>query len=96
MENERYKKIAESHEEIQQLISDKDLHCVARLLQGEIFAESLFYGCSYCKYKSDCFYDGKLDLHVDELRKKLQLITGVDLSPCFDSDNLESKFRGYQ
>lgn len=80
-------------------MSDQDLHCVTRLLQSALFADSIFYGCQYCKYYNNCFPDGAIknhDMHYDKIMKKLQDITGIDVSPCCNPDNLEAKFKGYQ
>lgn len=80
-------------------MSDQDLHCVTRLLQSALFADSIFYGCQYCKYYNNCFPDGAIknhDMHYDKIMKKLQDITGIDVSPCCNPDNLEAKFRKHQ
>ncbi len=79
-------------------LTDKDLHCVSRLLQSSIFAESIFYGCNYCKYKNDCFDEAepKEEMYIDMLRQKLQDITGIDLDPCYNCNDLEQKFKNYQ
>lgn len=80
-------------------MSDQDLHCVTRLLQSALFADSIFYGCQYCKYYNNCFPDGTIknhDMHYDKIMKKLQDITGIDTSPGYDRNNLEAKFRKHQ
>lgn len=75
-------------------LTDKDLHCISRLIQSAIFAEeeNILYGCRYCKYSLEC-RDRILNrkgLYNTELRKKLQKLTGVDLSP--QELELEKKF----
>ena len=80
-------------------MSDQDLHCIARLLQSTVFADSIFYGCQYCKYYNNCFPDGTMknnDMHYDKIMKKLQDITGIDTSPGYNRNNLEAKFKKYQ
>ena len=34
-------------------LSEKEAHCVARLLQGAVFGKSLFSGCDFCKFQCD-------------------------------------------
>ena len=83
----------------QEELSDQDLHCITRLLQSTIFADSIFYGCQYCKYYNSCFPDGTMknnDMHYDKIMKKLQDITGIDTSPGYNRNNLEAKFKKYQ
>lgn len=78
-------------------LNEKELHCIARMLQSALFADSLFYGCNFCRYRNKCFDGNKpVAMHLDEIRKKLQDITGVDLKPIYDRNNLEAKFRNYQ
>lgn len=63
-------------------LTEKEAHCIARLIQGALFAESWRQGCVYCKERESkiipCdFQDGVL--------KKLGEAAGVDLSPRFKS-----------
>lgn len=60
-------------------ISEKDLYCVAKLLQGSIFAKDRFRGCEFCKHS--CLQDGKNVNplpNYDKIIFRLQDITGVD------------------
>ena len=58
-------------------LSEKELHCVARLLQGAIFSENFVNGCAFCKFK--CKTEKDPAPHLDEIRIKLMDATGVDL-----------------
>ena len=58
-------------------LSEKELHCVARLLQSAIYSDGLFRGCRFCKYR--CAKEKDLAPHFDILRQKLYEMTGVDL-----------------
>lgn len=84
--------------EVKQLLelSDEDIYCTAKIFQSVIFANELFYGCSYCKHQNSCFSDNNVAKRFDIIRKTLQDITGVDLSPKYDCNNLEVKFNDYQ
>ena len=60
--------------------TEKELHCIARLLQGAIYGEhNVFDGCAFCKFNCATTNDPNPD--YDKLLKKLTAITGVDLSP---------------
>ena len=75
-------------------LNDKDLHCIARIIQSALFADSLFYGCQYCEYCQKCFFEKNCeDSYFELLRKKLQDITKIDLSIMCDPNNLEEKFK---
>ena len=65
-------------------LSEKDLHCIARMLQSALFADNIFYGCNFCNYKNECFTGNIFDMNDTNVRKKLQEITGVDLGPQFN------------
>lgn len=61
-------------------LNEKDLHCLARMLQGSFCKRHPFFCCSGdCKYSQDCAesisQSGKF--HFDEVRKKLCDLTGV-------------------
>ena len=83
-------------------ITDKDLHCVARLIQGTFYANQMFYGCQYCKYKDECVTpaildDGHIDfnkLYDEVVRMKLQDLTGVRVADVLGTD-LEARFKNY-
>lgn len=78
-------------------LTDKDLYCIARIIQGSLF-ESLTFGCRYCKYKANAecrISDGHKwikEWHLDVIRKKLEAITGVDLGILYDPEDPDSKF----
>lgn len=62
-------------------LNDKELHCMARLLQGAIFGGrgNLFDGCAFCKY--NCAVKGDPAPHFEVIMGKMAVATGVDLSP---------------
>lgn len=77
-------------------LTEKDIHCMARIIQSSVFAEGwIFCGCQYCKYwKDGCektFEDENGRLHYDAIMKKLQQITGLDMS--LNASNLKEKFQ---
>ena len=75
-------------------LTDKDLHCIARMLQSVLFAENIFYGCNFCKYKNECFQGNTVNnMNDTHVRKKLQEITGINLDLFFNRNNPEAKFK---
>lgn len=60
-------------------LTKKDLHCIARQLQGAYFKNDTHFCCnsSYCKYAQDCI--DKHRLHSSQLREQLEQATGVYL-----------------
>ena len=72
----------------EQNFSEKDLHCIARLIQNSFQApkqESIdntyrpLYGCMYCKYAvSDCNKPEKINFQ--KVFKKLKELTGISIS----------------
>lgn len=72
----------------EQPFSEKDLYCIARLIQNSFQAPEQknidntyrpLYGCMYCKYAiSDCVQAEKI--HFQKVFKKLKKLTGVSLS----------------
>ena len=72
-------------------LTEKESHCIARLLQGAIFGESVLNGCTFCKFR--CSTESDPAPHLDELRQKLWIETGVDLRFGSGKDKLPySKF----
>lgn len=72
----------------QSQLTDKDLHCIARMLQSAwdapdeaefneegISSSRCFYGCMYCKYSHDCNTGAKM--HFGKAFGKLENLTGV-------------------
>lgn len=79
-------------------LTKKDIHCMARIIQSSVFAKGqIFYGCQYCKYWNDgCeeYVNSKAksgEFHYDVIMKKLQQITGLDMS--LNASNLPEKFQ---
>ena len=74
------------------LLNEKDLTCIARILQSAIYADSLYYLCGCCQHKEDCFDKTKKiqwGYHFLKVREKLQKITGIELS-VFNNKSAES------
>lgn len=87
-------KIRVGGEEVERELSERDLHCMARLLQSALFApkgENIFYGCRFCKFSSEC--RKALIKHekmgVDYLRVKLRELTAVDLDMLYKDDKFK-------
>ena len=67
-------------------LSEKDLHCIARLLQSTVFAGDLFFGCNFCMYQ--CFGESGVPAkNYSAVMEKLQGITGVDMNPLCSGEN---------
>lgn len=63
--------------------TEKELHCIARLLQGAIYGEhNVFDGCAFCKF--NCATKEDPNPNYDKLLEKLTELTGVDLFPSRD------------
>lgn len=60
---------------IEMNLSEKEAHCVARLLQGALLGENILDGCDYCKNR--CF-ENRWDM-FSTIRKRLTEETGVEL-----------------
>ncbi len=80
-------------------LSDKDLHCCARILQSIMFAPTIyeygydpFYACKYCKYANECVED---DILFNGTRQRLQALTRVNLNMTYDKNDAEKKFSCY-
>ena len=69
------------------LLTEKEAHCIARLLQGPMCGteghDGILEGCGFCKFKCWTIKDeNHLNgfSRLDSIRQKLEEITGVDLS----------------
>ena len=71
-------------------LTEKEAHCIARLLQGALFGEDILNGCKFCKFK--CTTKGNYAPHLDALRKRLTDETGVDLRLGSEGSLLYSRF----
>lgn len=63
-------------------LNEKDLHCLARQLQGDLYEHDRFFCCrGYCKYSGACEQDIRKHkgFHYNILRKHLEAVTGVYL-----------------
>ena len=67
-------------------LTEKDLHCITRILQGCIFMDSIFWGCEHCRYVGDCMIDCGTHRHSNFIaaREKLTNLTGVYLGALID------------
>ena len=71
-------------------LTEKEAHCIARLLQSAMFGESLLCGCKFCKFQCKTAEDTAP--HLDAIRKRLTDETGVDLRLGAESNLLYSNF----
>lgn len=81
-----------------QNLNEQDILCVTRLLQSAIHADSILFGCNYCRYRDECMKeftekDSGKHMYIDDLRIKLMDITGIDLRPCIDPGSPRKKFK---
>ena len=76
------------------ILSEKDLHCLARILQGCLYTENGMFGCcEYCLHLEGCNRDarkGKL-YFTEMVAPKLQEVTGVYLG--INTHNIEEKLQ---
>ena len=73
-------------------LSEREAHCVARLLQGAWFAKHSLDACNYCKFR--CFKnDAENRLSgFENIRRRLTEETGVDISPAAGAFLIDSEF----
>ena len=68
-------------------LTEKEAHCVARLLQGAMFGKNnTMAGCAFCKYQCD-----KNSVYR-QIQKKFDEETGVDLEDDVPIDVIYSDF----
>ena len=74
------------------VLTEKDLHCLARILQGSNYMDGDIFGCcKYCLYQEECNKDvkeGKL-YFTQVVTQKLQDVTGVYLG--INTHNIKEK-----
>lgn len=81
-------------------LTEKEAHCVARLLQGAIYGDTLWRGCEYCKYQCRRFLPKKSEPHTQNLQlqtyesllARLTQETGVDLGSAVDIEYVKHGF----
>lgn len=68
------------------VLSEKDLHCLARQIQSwsapedeSLNTSQRYYACVYCKYVHDC--ETPVEMHQKKVLNKLRHLTGVDIFP---------------
>lgn len=74
------------------ILAEKDLHCLARILQGYRYRDGDMFGCCrYCPYHEECDKDAEKGktYFTGTVTGKLQEITGVYLGT--NTHNLEEK-----
>lgn len=74
------------------VLSEKDLHCLARILQGCNYMDGDMFGCCrYCPYQEGCNKDAQRGktYFTETVTRKLQEITGVYLG--INTYNLKEK-----
>lgn len=62
-------------------ISEKDLYCIAKILQSSLFGQSQFDGCEFCRYQCHVQCENKVIALAPNYEKvifRLQDITGID------------------
>lgn len=62
-------------------VSEKDLYCIAKILQSSIYGENQFDGCQFCKHQCHIKSENQItDLapNYEKVIFWLQDITGVD------------------
>lgn len=77
--------------EMTEKLSDKELHCIARMLQSawrapeqeSIPTSRIFYGCWYCKYSHECKIPSKMNFR--KVLHKLRKMTGVNILPVCEA-----------
>ena len=67
---------------LEAILSEKDLHCLARILQGCNYMDGDMFGCCrYCPYQEGCNKDAQQGktYFTETVTRKLQEVTGVYL-----------------
>jgi len=62
-------------------IAEKDLYCIAKILQSSLYGQNQFAGCQFCRYQCHVKRENKvIDLapNYEKVIFRLQDITGVD------------------
>ena len=63
-----------------EIFTEKDFHCIARMLQGAFYKHDQLYCCKgYCLYSNECSEQFKKNntMHFNVVRNKLTNVTGV-------------------
>lgn len=79
--------------------SERETHCIARMLQGAVYGEDFLSGCSFCKFQCSLM---NRDKHSDkvystnpmwrQILDKLTKVTGVDCGVMDEGNLYGSKF----
>jgi len=72
-------------------LTEKEAHCVARLLQGGLYSENSLSGCTFCKFQCRPVAEGQISMER-KIREKFMAETGVDLTQSITRDVLFSNF----
>lgn len=75
------------------ILTKKDLCCIARILQGSIYGDSLFQYCDCCPHADDCqnMAQQSHTNYFNQVRPKLQNVTGVYLGPLVNENLIRGK-----
>ena len=74
-------------------LTEKEAHCVARLLQGRFYSKNILSGCTFCKYQCLPQVVNGEEIHMErKIREKFMAETGVDLTSSVPRDVLFSEF----
>lgn len=70
------------------MLTKKDLRCIARVLQGCIYGDSLFQYCDCCPHADECYRMAGQSYtnYFNQVRPKLQNATGVYLGFLISED----------
>jgi len=61
-------------------LTEKEAHCVARLIQGGVIGKRAVDGCWFCKYRDECRRENFLNpSEYQKLAMKITAETGVDI-----------------
>lgn len=73
-------------------LTEKDLHCIARILQGCIYKNNLLGYCEkYCQYTKECNAEVSQGHNIyfnTTVRKKLEKASGVYLGMLIDEQRI--------
>lgn len=72
-------------------LSEKDLHCMGRVLQSLLYEDSMFFCCSgYCRYSEECgkeFVNSR-KIYFDTVRVKVNDALGIYMGKLINPDYL--------
>lgn len=75
-------------------LNEKDLHCMARMLQGQIYEKDMLFCCrGYCKYSKECEDDfkNKRKSQYYITRNKIEKVLGIYMGYLLNPDYVYQK-----